>query len=80
MSFIVLSGHVQDRETIEKIIHFAASERLVLLVEEVNTFCTDKFLCLLVFLIKILPFFLNYCTILGLPGQCVWTGQRVSLI
>uniref|UniRef100_M3ZVV9 alanine transaminase n=1 Tax=Xiphophorus maculatus TaxID=8083 RepID=M3ZVV9_XIPMA len=39
------TGHVQDRETIEKIIHFAASERLVLLVEEVyqdSVFGQDK--------------------------------------
>ncbi|KAM4740051.1 alanine aminotransferase 2-like [Anableps anableps] len=39
------TGHVQDRETIEKIIHFAASERLILLVEEVyqdSVFGQDK--------------------------------------
>ncbi|XP_054909693.1 alanine aminotransferase 2-like [Poeciliopsis prolifica] len=39
------TGHVQDREKIEKIIHFAASERLVLLVEEVyqgSVFGQDK--------------------------------------
>ncbi|XP_014874754.1 alanine aminotransferase 2-like isoform X2 [Poecilia latipinna] len=39
------TGHVQDRETIEKMIHFAASERLVLLVEEVyqdSVFGQDK--------------------------------------
>lgn len=33
--FFHLTGHVQDRKTIENVIHFAASKGLVLIVEEV---------------------------------------------
>lgn len=73
------SGHVQDWESIEEVIRFAAAERLLLLVDEVITssifrlgFITRRPLCSST---KSLFFCAE-----GAPGQRVWTGPGIYFL
>lgn len=74
LTLLALIGYVQDRKTIEEVIDFAATEGLILLVEEVSTKDTAQ-----TFRVVLITF---YATLhfLGEPGQRLWTGKRVYFL
>lgn len=74
MLLSVLTGHVQDRKSIEEVIRFAAAEKLVLLVDEVIRSCCVRSDW------DLTPNLCSLLCIAGVPGQCVWAGQRVHLL